>query len=68
MKKIVSTCLVAIMLISVLVSCDNVNKVDDTVSSDVSVDQTSEEITTSPITEAETEAPVVEDSPEAYKE
>lgn len=59
MKKIVSICLVAIMLMSVLVSCDNVNKVDDTVSSDVSVDQTSEEITTSPITEVETEAPVV---------
>ena len=49
MKKIISLCLLAIMFVSVLASCNDVNNTDDTVSTDLI---TTEEITTEPVTEA----------------
>ena len=58
MKKFVSLCLVAIMLISVLVSCNDTSDADDTVSTDVAVENTTEKNTTEPVTEAVTESDV----------
>ena len=51
MKKIISLCLLAIMLMSVLASCNDTSNTDDTVSTNVT---TEDNITTEPTTEAPT--------------
>ena len=53
MKRIVSICLIAIMLISALASCNDTNKVDDTVSTDNVTTEDITELVTEEVTKAE---------------
>lgn len=57
MKRIISLCLVAIMLVSMLASCNNDGNMDDT----AVTDDVTTELTTDAATEEVTEAPAIEE-------